>query len=222
VNRHLADARTWLIGGAVVALLVVAVGWLLLIEPERSTTSDLQDQTAQSQQQNALLRIKVATLKAKSAKADQYAAVLVQAQAALPSDSGLPTFTRQLDADADGAGVHLSSLVVSGVTPVVAGGTAAAPTTTDTTTSVAGQLFSVRVTVTTKGSLSSQLAFLRALRSGPRRALVNGAQFAPAGTGTTASIETSSTLTTDVTVFSAPQTPQQFRQVRQLLAALRG
>ena len=98
MNRYLVDPRTWLIGGVVTALLVVLLGWLILIGPE--------------------LRIKVASLKAKSAKSDQYAATLRQAEAALPYDSGLPAFTRQLNAEALAAGVDLGSLVVSGVTPV--------------------------------------------------------------------------------------------------------
>ena len=233
MNRLAASPRLWLVGGAVAALLILAIGWLAVIGPERSSASDLRDQAAETQLQNDLLRGKVAVLKAKSAKKSQIADSLRRAQAALPADSGLPSLTRQLNAQARTSGVRLSGLVVGGVSPLQQGSGGTTPSASATATPAAGTLFSVNLTLTTTGSLSDQLTFLQAVRSGARRALVTSTQVT-AGSGastgsstgpsasSTGSLDRSSTFTTNLTVFSAPQSPQELRQARQLLAGLRG
>ena len=232
------NRRVWLGGGGVVALLIIAVAWFMFISPERSSVSDLNAQAAATRQQNATLQSKVKALQVKSGQISKYTASLKAALTALPFDSGLPAFTRQLSAQGTSNDVHVTSVVVGGVTSVNSA-TATAPaddsststaapaaTTTPTATPTsataatpAGGLFSVAVTVQSEGTLEHQLAFLKDIQTaGPRRALISASQIAP-GTGAKGgSIDGSSQFTTSITVFSAPQTPDQVAQLTKLLA----
>jgi hypothetical protein len=235
------DRRFWILGGAVAAVLIVVVGWFMFIGPELASTRSLHDQAATTRQQNTLLQQKVKSLRLKSSKLAVYTSALKSALSALPSDSGLPAFTRQLAAQAKDRGVALNSVVVGEITamapaapapaavpaavPAPADG-AATPTTTTTapavipaTTSAAGSLFSVAVTVQSDGTLVHQLAFLNDIRTaGSRRALITGCQLT-VGTGAKkVSLDEAAAFTTQLTIFSAPQTPEQTVQLARLLS----
>lgn len=232
---HVQSKRGWLGGGAFVALLIVAVGWVMFIAPERSSTADFRTQAATTRQQNAALELKVKALKLQSNQIGKYVNALRAALTALPYDSGLPAFTRQLSAQAQSRGVTLSSVVVGGVTPLTGGGAATADTptadatattsTSPTSTSptvaagaATGGLFSVQVTIQSTGTLTNQLTFLSAIRTeGPRRALVDSAQVTAGAGAKTSSINSSASVTTQLTVFSAPQSPAQIKQLKNLL-----
>ena len=229
------DKRIWLGGGLVSALLLVAVAWFMFIGPEISSTSALKAQTVTTQQQNALLQLKLKSLEDKKAQLGKYTASLKTALESLPVDSGLPAFTRQLTAQARATGVNLFSVSAGGVSPVAAAApvaptvatTSSASPSTDGTESVAvtppaptiaGGLFSLDVTVQTTGSLSNQLAFLNAIRNaGPRRALLTSTQATPGRQAAEASIDGQSSFTTQLRIFSAPQTPEQVAQLNALL-----
>lgn len=235
--ERLQDKRVWLGGGAVAALLIVAIGWFMFIGPELSSTSDLHAQAAATRQQNSQLQLRVKSLQVKSTQLDRYTKSLNDALAALPFDSGLPAFTRQLSSQAAANHVAVTSVAVGGITSVApavatAPGTtdpasATDPTSTATTaptpgaagTTAAGGLFSVQVTVQSSGSLAHQLAFLNDIRTaGPRRALLTSTQFTPGLGSKVASIDGSAALTTQLTIFSAPQTPEQIAQLKKLLS----
>ena len=230
------DKRVWLGGGVVAAALIAAIGWFMFIGPEFASTSALNAQTAATQDQNNLLQLKLKALEVKRTQLDKYTSSLKQALLSLPLDSGLPAFTRQLTAQAGASGVHLVSIAAGAVSPVLA----AAPVATDTASAtpspspsptssdgvvaapvptVAGGLFSIQVTVQTDGSLVHQLAFLNAVRTaGARRALVTSTQAAPDAKAAEASIDQQSTFNTQLTIFSAPQTPAQAAQLEALLS----
>ena len=233
--ERLQDKRVWLAGGAVGAVLITAIGWFMFIGPELSSTSALHAQAAATLEQNNILQLKLKSLEVKRTQLGKYTASLKQALLSLPMDSGLPAFTRQLTAQATASGVHLVSVSAGAVSPVVA----AAPVATDTTSpsaapspaptssegalppapTVAGGLFSMQVTVQSDGSLAHQLAFINAIRTaGVRRALVTSTQAAPDAKAAEASIDQQSTFNTQVTIFSAPQSPTQAAQLDALLS----
>lgn len=233
--------RVWLGGGAVAALLVVAVGWFMFIGPELSSAGDLRAQATETRQQNSVSQAKVKALQVKSTQLAKYTGALKAALSAVPADSGLPAFTRQLSAQASALRVSVGSVVVGGVSAVTDAASAAATTPTAGTTgaasdsstttaapatsvaptsvSAAGSLFAVQVTVTSSGTLAHQLEFLKDIRTaGPRRALITSVQVAP-GTGTSAaSIDGSTAFTTQLTIFSAPQSPAQLAALKKLLS----
>jgi hypothetical protein len=230
--KQLEDKRVWLGGGGLIAALIVAVAWFMFIGPQRSSADDYNAEASATHQQNAVLEAKVHALQEKRKHLDTYTASLKSALAALPFDSGLPAFTRQLSAQGTANGVKVTSVVVGGITPVGAPAAAVAPvgdstspaptgttSTTAPTAAVAGGLFSVAVTLQTNGTLAQQLAFLKTVQTaGPRRALVNSAQVTPGTGAKEASIDGVSSFTTSLTVFSAPQTPAQIAQMNNLLA----
>jgi Tfp pilus assembly protein PilO len=210
MRSRLSDTRVWLVGGALLALVIAAVGWTVFIGPQLSTTRDLRDQTVETQRANDLLQVKARSLEDKSTRMGQLTASLRAAEAALPSGSGLPDFTRQINAQATAAGVVITSVVVGAPAPV-AGATPAS--------AVDGGLFSMPVTLESRGALSDQIAFLGAVRTGgARRVLISSLQVSPGVGAKGASISGESRLSTRLEIFSAPQTPAQTRQLKKLLS----
>jgi hypothetical protein len=240
VNLSNRDSRFWLIAGAVVALLVLAIGWEFFISPERDSAASLRSEAANAQVQNAT----TATQVAKLARLDQNKAQLVdqlqEALDGLPSDSGLSDFTDQVNAQARAHHVTLSSVAVGGFTvpaaPVAADTSAGTDTSGSDTTAAAGDttdpaaaapaatgglpanVVSISVTLISTGSASDQLAFLHDLRvAGPRRALVTATQMGVPATAGTVSVDGSSTMTVQLTVFSAVRTAAERAEFAKLL-----
>ena len=80
-------------------------------------------------------------------------------------------------------------------------------------------MFAIPVTLVSTGSAVNQLAFLKAIQvDGPRRALVISTALAPASGATTASIDASSTMTTQLSVFTAPLSSTAQAQLEKLLS----
>ena len=110
------DRKVWIGGGVVVALLIAAASWFLMISPELDNASALRDQTASTEFGNTQLQAKVAVLKQKSEQMSKYSASLRDALETLPFDSGLPTFTRQVYAQAQSTHVKIEGITVGGIT----------------------------------------------------------------------------------------------------------
>jgi hypothetical protein len=225
------DRRIWIGGGAGVAALIAMAGWFGLIHPAMSATSSLRDQTGAAQFQNTMLLSRLHQLQQQSEHLGDMTASLRRSLEALPYDSGLPRFTRQVTAQAARAGVQLTAVNVGSITEASASDAAvpddATTTTTDgsavpassgTTDDAAGKRFAIPVTLTSTGSTTHQFAFLRAIQdAGPRRVLVTSTQFAPPADSGSTSIDAGCTMTTQLTLFSAPLTPEQEAQLKKLL-----
>jgi len=109
--RH-AD-RLWMIAGAAVIAVLAAVSWFLLISPEKTETDDLRAQTETARSQAVNIRKRIATLKKQSADLGKLKATLAGYQDALPADSGVPAFLRQLQAAGTDLDVDVSGITVS-------------------------------------------------------------------------------------------------------------
>jgi hypothetical protein len=225
VSSRADDKRVWLFGGAVLAVLIALAGWLMVISPKLSATQSLRDEETSARAQNAVLESKVAKLAQQNDKVGELTASLRTALDALPFDSGLPDFTRQLSAKATAKRVTLNSITVGAAAPVA--GAAAAGTTVNssgtpstTTTAVAIAPVAIPVTLASTGLGADLLGFLKAIQvDGPRRALVNSTTL---GTGAGAgpgdgTIDGWSTMTIQLTVFSAPLTAAAQAQLEKLL-----
>ncbi|MCW2538671.1 MAG: hypothetical protein JWN95_396 [Frankiales bacterium] len=198
--------KKWIGAGIVGGLVILALAWFLAIGPERSRTAEMHAQAADLQTSNLSLQARTNKLRSDNANAAKLVAELAAARAELPSDSGLPEFTRQLSAQATTAGVALTS--ISAGAPTALASTAAISGKTAASASSSGNLFSLAVTVASQGSAASQQKFLNALQvAGPRRALVNSVDYAPASSKSGQSDSTSSTMTVNIDVFVSPQSP---------------
>lgn len=222
MTGRLDDQRLWLIGAAFLAAIILLVSWLALISPTLSAASDLDSQAIASRQQNDALVAKTKVLQAKRAQLPRYTSSLRAALAAIPYDSGLPAFTRQLNAQGKANGIDISSVAVGGVTPAETSTTssdAATGTGQPVAPMPADGLFSMQLTVQSSGSLTDQMAFLTAVRTlGPRRALITAMQVSPGTGAKAASVNRSASFTTQLTVFSAPRSPDQIRRLNKLVS----
>ena len=146
----LQSRRAWLGGGVVVALVLVAAGWLLFIHPELSSAASLRSQAQAAQFEDSLLVAKTAQLRKQSQNLGTMRTGLADALAALPADSGLPAFTDQLAAQAASNNVALTSITVGAVTAPTTTAGAATPSTT------AGAVYQIPVTIISVGPLANQ------------------------------------------------------------------
>ena len=226
------DKRLWLAGGATLAVVLVLIGWFEIIQPELSAASATRETTETAQLQNAVLEAKNAELKAQN-DAPALRAGLVSALAELPSDGGLPDFTRQLSAQATATSVVLSSVVVGAATPVagtggdasgkdIAGndGTIDSGGSDDGSTSDAepDALVQLTISVTATGLGPDLQAFLREVQvTGPRRALVTESQLTPLD-GTKGVAGGPSTLNLTLDIFAAPLSPDDQAALEKLLS----
>lgn len=202
-------AKLWTYGGVAGCLLLAVIAWFAFVSPALSHVSSVNSQTAQAQQQNDVLRAKVAHLQQVDAGIADLRTKVAQAREALPVGDGLPDFTRQLQAQAASARVTLTSITAGAPAVVGAGPAAAAPATPKgAATNAAGKLYSIPVTLVTAGSLIHQRGILNEVQAmGPRLALVTSVGFSPGSSATTTSIDNNVTMTVQMQVFVAPQTP---------------
>ncbi len=213
---HVQSKRVWLAGSAALAVLIALAGWFAVISPQLSSASSLQSQTGTAQDQNLTLQSNVAKLRRETDNLSALTASLRGLVAALPFDSGLPAFTRQLSTQAAQRRVSLTSITVGAIAPLSK--TGAGTTGQSATTSAAGKMFAIPITLSSVGSAANQLAFLKAIQvDGPRRALVTSSQLAPGAQSQSTSVNASCTMTTQLTIFTAPLTPVELAQLEKLL-----
>lgn len=210
----LKNDRFWVACGVLGALVVAALAWFIAVGPELSNASSLDAQTADAQIENATLQVKLHKLQADNANMGALTTALEQARTALPVDTDIASYTMQLTTWA--AQSHVTVTGISGSAPVSAitkPGQVAAPI----TSSVAGQLYALPLTVIVKGSIAADENFLKRVQAtGQRAALVNGAQLTndPGKTGTAAQ------LTMQLQVFVAPQSPAALAALQKQLASI--
>jgi hypothetical protein len=185
--------KLWLAGGGAAGVVIAALAWFMVVSPELSNAASLDEQTLASQTQNVSLQSKLHRLQADNANKDALVTSLLQARTALPVDTGLAEYTRQLAGYASEYGVAISGITagepasLSSKTPAAAapaaeagagagaGATARPPA--GGAASPAGQTYALPLTVVVKGKTVNDLRFLAAVQGpGKRAALVSGTQ----------------------------------------------
>lgn len=186
--------RLWLIGGALVALVLTAVTYLLFIAPARSEVASIQSQTDDATVQQVTERRKLNQLKADAAQIGSVKADLAAARAALPETTSSADFLRTLQTVSQGEGVVVTAVTIG------SGGN-------DTTTSAAPApdatgLVQVPVRLEVAGGLDGLDRFLDQLQSVQPRAVT----VAKADVTTTSSEHGGAgwTLHLELTMFVAP------------------
>jgi type IV pilus assembly protein PilO len=180
--------RLWMIGGAVGAVLLLALGWFFFISPQRAQTSSLHDQLAETELRQTVLQKRLADLRRQNARMPQYLAQLGRDRQALPAASNLSSFLREVQAAGDTTGVVLKSLLVGAPTQLSAAGK---------------QVYALQISLTVAGTAVHLNRFLVELQQlQPRAMLISSANEAPADQ--TGSLAGSVTLTLSLQVFLAP------------------
>ena len=206
--------RLWLAGGTAAGVAISALAWFMVVSPELSNAASLDEQTVASQTQNVSLQSKLHRLQADNANMDALIASLQQARTALPVDTGLAEYTRQLSGYASEYGVAVTGITAgepAALTPAAPAAAPAAGASTETAAkppaaaaaSPSGQVYALPLTVVVKGKAVNDLRFLAALQGpGKRAALVSGTQL----TGETKR-GGSMQLTIQLQLFVSPQPP---------------
>ena len=114
-TRH-AD-RLWMAAGLAVIAVLGAVTWFLAVSPQRTEAADLELQTQAAHAQADDLHARIVKLTADKARLGELTKALQARQDALPADSGVPAFLRQLQATGTKVGVDVSGLTVGDPAP---------------------------------------------------------------------------------------------------------
>lgn len=186
-TRHV--DRIWIFAGAAIIVALTVASWFLLINPKYVEAADIRDQAKGTRAQLVTLQRKLSDLQRDSSQLPRYRAALQKNQQALPLDSGMPDFLRQLQASGDKARASVSNITV------------AAPALVDGSTRV----YEIPMTLTAEGSTAQLSAFLVRLQNvQPRAVLIESANLtsrAPAAGGDTTG---GSQINLQLTAFVAP------------------
>lgn len=215
------DRRLWLAGGAFAVVLIAVASWFFLISPRFASADDLDGQHQDAQSQNSVLAAKNAKLAAASRNLGALRGKLTSALTALPPDTALAAFTRDVTAIAAAGRVSLSTISISppadptlAAPPAPAGSSPTAASPTPGAAPAAANVVTIDVTLTTSGTLLRQQAFLHDLQGGTRRVLVASSQLSVAGNSRTHSVDAVTSMTTQLRIFTAPMTAAQLKSVQ--------
>jgi Tfp pilus assembly protein PilO len=184
-TRH-AD-RIWLLAGAVAVAVLVIASWFLLISPKNAEIDEVNNQSADTQTQLIALRKRINELEQEKAKLPATVAALNKKKLAMPSDSGVPAFLRQLQASGTATNVDVTGLAVN--TPVQM--------------TTLPSVWALPITLTAAGTVADLESFLTTLQTGQSRAvLIQKANFTP-DSGSSSSTSGMS-LSLSLTAYVAP------------------
>jgi Tfp pilus assembly protein PilO len=181
--------RLWLIGGALGAVALLAVGWFFLINPQHERASSLREKAAAEELKVVSLRHRLAELKQQKNNLSEYEGQLARDRQALPKTSGLSDFLRELQAAGDHTGVSVSGVIVGAPNEASAG---------------SGVVFALPISLNVSGTVAQLSSFLDQLqRVQPRAVLIMTANAASADQGGTLSGQVNLGLTLQAFVASA-------------------
>lgn len=163
----------WTAGTVLLALVLAAAGWLLLISPELERTAALDDSRVLAEDRNATLAAEVAALSADLERLGELQAGLAELRTQVPASVDLAELTRELGRMVEDSGATVRSLQVG--VPValteVEDLTAAAAPEAATTSAPAG-MYAVPVALTVSGEPGQVRDYVDRLQSPGGRLLL--------------------------------------------------
>ena len=157
-TRH-AD-RLWIFGGAAVVLVLAVISWFFVISPKYAEADTVRTEAADTEMKIVQLRKRIAELEKDRARLPEFKRTLERNRNALPADSGVPDFLRQLQASGDALSVEVGGVNVS-APQLVSGFTT---------------VYALPMTLTAEGTPDNLGSFLRQLQeSQPRAVLIDSA-----------------------------------------------
>ncbi|WP_431278139.1 hypothetical protein [Leifsonia poae] len=130
--------RLWIIGSAVAMVAIVALGWVVGIQPQLSAASAADAQTAQVEALNQKNALALAELQKQYKDLPALKAQLAALASSVPGDVQMPAFMDEMTAVASGAGVTVAKWTAADgqayTAPVAPAAAAAAPAAGSTAT----------------------------------------------------------------------------------------
>lgn len=157
-------ARSWLVGGALGALVLLALGWFLVVSPKRSQAAAVRDETATQESANTVLRQQIAMLQAQAKGLVAKQAALQEVGRRVPPEPQLPALVRNLTGVHDRSGADIISI------------TPAAPVSAVPTVPGAAAYSTIPVTLQVAGDYAQLTLFLDELERLERLYVVKGVQ----------------------------------------------
>lgn len=117
----------WVVGTALLAVLVLAGAWFLGISPQLDAASENREQAEFERDRADLLRLQLEALRADFERMPEYALELEELQAQIPERLALAPLTRDVEATAARTGVHILAMNPSLPLPIEVFDTAPAP-----------------------------------------------------------------------------------------------
>jgi len=180
--------RLWLLGGAFLALVVVAFGFLFFIRPEQQDTGTIKAEAADAQLKVDRQRRELATLAKEHERIDEFRATLAKDQAALPDADRASDFLRELQSAGELTGVTVSGVAVGSAV--------------DLTSLLGVRVYALPVSLTVAGPTGKMNPFIDQLQvHQPRAVLISSINFAPTSTGSD-----KANVTINLQAFYAPLT----------------
>jgi Tfp pilus assembly protein PilO len=153
--RHL--NQLWMVAGLAAIALLGVLTWSFAVSPQRSDTAALEEQTQAAHDQADVLRARIVKLTADKANLPNLKDELAIRQAALPANSGVPAFLRQLQATGTKVGADITGITVGDPAPV------------DTSPGV----WTLPIQLTAKGTTAQLDGYLKQLQgTGQKRAVL--------------------------------------------------
>jgi Tfp pilus assembly protein PilO len=181
-------AHRWEIGGALGAVIVLALGWFFFIGAQNEARNSFRDRDEAAQIRLLALQRRLVELRQQNVKLEQFRAQLARDRQALPTTSALSDFLRELQTVGANTGVSVTGLTVGTPTQVTAAG---------------AQMFAIPMTLVALGTTAQLPTFLDQLQQvQPRAVLINGLNAVPAGLSE--SLSGGVTLTLTMQIFMAP------------------
>lgn len=115
-----ASGRLWMIAGALVAVAVIAIGWLLLAAPQLDQAARADEARAEIEAQNEAELAVLAEMKRQYENLDDLLADLEELQLSIPGTRSLEDFYDQIAEAANAAGVVLNGVTVEPALPYAA------------------------------------------------------------------------------------------------------
>jgi Tfp pilus assembly protein PilO len=194
--------RLKMLAALLTGVAVLALGFVLGVQPQLTAASTASEQKASVDQQNATLSTGLATLKADSEKLPALKSELTELQTSVPSQATMPAFLSEISELAGASGTTVTGFTTSDAVAYAPAAPAAATTDSGATGSTtdaaaptapvatapelvtdpqitAANFSSIPITVTIKGSYGQARDFLGKLQQGSRLFLVTN--FASSG-----------------------------------------
>jgi len=179
--------RIWVIAGALVVIIILALGGLLGIKPQLDAAQLSNDDREGVETVNAQHKLELVQLEEESTHLDEYTAAVAELRQAIPSLDGLDSLTSELAGLQTATGVKISSFA-----PTDAGLFVPSENTAPVTpaTVSASNFVKVAVKLNATGTRDQAMAFVNGLQTGTRLFLVSDVSISAAEAGqTTVSVD---------------------------------
>jgi Tfp pilus assembly protein PilO len=173
-------SQKWYLGAGVLAVLILAAGWFLMVSPQNATAEEITLSAESQQAANRITEQEIATLKAEFKDLPVLQKEAAEIRSRMPQTPELPALLRTISANAKSAGVTLVS--VSPQTPTALSGSGQAGSAALATP---GQVNQIPIVVEVTGPFANMRLFLNSMEQMKRSVLVTSLDLKRAETEST-------------------------------------